>query len=469
MLNSLRARLIMSHTLVLLIVGPLVGLALIYLVETQVVIQRLSEDLGEQAQVLALVASADLNAFQNEQEAQAFVTRFAQPLSAHVSLFDSQGHEIASTGQLDQPPDLTPLLTGKLGIMFHNGSLPTAEVADVLVPVTVNGQVVGVVRLTHPMENVVVNFNRLRTVIVSVLLGGLVLGAVVGWVLALNLERPITSLTVAVQDMAADRVPEAIPEKGPRELRLLARSFNSLNEQLRSLESARRKLLANLVHELGRPLGALLAATQAMQSGAAEDIDLRGELLRGMQDEIGRLRRLLEDLAQLYDRLLGSLELERRALRLDTWLPEMLAPWRVAAQEKGLKWEAHIMPMLPIIQADADRLAQVIGNLLSNAIKYTPSGGTVSVTARVEDSTLRLTVDDTGVGIAPEEQQRVFEPFHRAQAGKRFPQGMGLGLSIAHEIATAHGGQLALERSAPGGSRFALSLPLSAAGGERRV
>ena len=112
-------------------------------------------------------------------------------------------------------------------------------------------------------------------------------------------------------------------------------------------------------------------------------------------------------------------------------------------------------------KADPDRLAQVLGNLLSNAIKFTPTG-TVSLEAGVQEGGIAFVVGDTGPGIAADEQHEIFEPFYRSQRERRFPQGMGLGLSIARDLVLAHGGRLAVD-SAPGqGSRFTVWLPLRA-------
>ncbi len=110
-------------------------------------------------------------------------------------------------------------------------------------------------------------------------------------------------------------------------------------------------------------------------------------------------------------------------------------------------------------EIDPDRLAQALGNLLSNAIKYTPEG-TVSVEASVQDSRVAIVVSDTGIGIAPAEQERIFEPFYRSRRDKRFPQGMGLGLSIARDLVHAHGGRLEVESTPEQGSRFTIFLPL---------
>jgi len=297
-------------------------------------------------------------------------------------------------------------------------------------------------------------------VVGGVLGAALVIGGLVGSALAVNLQRPIAELTQAIHAIAAENHPSPLPERGPVELQTLARAFNRLLGRLSLLEVSRRRLLANLVHELGRPLGALLAATEALAGGAADSPHLRDELLLGMQDEIGRLRRLLDDLAGMHDRTLGALELNQRPVDLKSWLPAVLAPWRETARANGIAWRADIPPDLPRIVVDPDRLAQVFGNLLSNAIKYTPLGGAVLVEVSIEPNTVEFRVYDTGPGIPEEELEHIFEPFQRAQSGRRFPQGMGLGLSIAREIVTAHGGSLTVASNGNKGSVFTVSLPL---------
>jgi signal transduction histidine kinase len=136
-----------------------------------------------------------------------------------------------------------------------------------------------------------------------------------------------------------------------------------------------------------------------------------------------------------------------------------VGPWREAAHAKGLFWEIAIPDSLPVLEIDADRLDQVLGNLLSNAIKYTPVG-TVSVGASLENDGVSIVVGDTGLGITPVEQAHIFEPFYRSHPDNRFPQGMGLGLSIAHDLVVAHGGRLEVESQPEQGSRFIIWLPL---------
>jgi len=276
----------------------------------------------------------------------------------------------------------------------------------------------------------------------------------------LNMERPLRQVTQGIWQLTSGQQMTSLTEQGPEEMRQLLRAVNNLVERLRSLEQARRQLLANLVHELGRPLGALRAAVQAMLDGAVEDKTLATEFLTSMVGEIGRLRGLLDTLAQLYEQVLGTLELNCQPLDLNAWFPPILAPWREAAHQRDLTWNVTISPDLPILKADADRLAQALGNLLSNAIKYTPPGGVVSISAGVKDSGVWIQVSDTGPGISPAEQAKIFTSFYRGQTSGRFPQGMGLGLTIAHDLIVAHQGRLEVESEPDQGSHFTIWLPL---------
>jgi signal transduction histidine kinase len=469
-MRSLRSRLILSHTLPLLIIVPLLGIALIYILETQVLLANLSTELAGQAVLVAELATDHPLIWIDPIQAQVFVERMDPLSTARVMLLDPSGRLLASSnpadvahlGQLLAVPGLTTALAGKISERVIYSQNLEAEVVDILVPVLgPDQQAIGIVRLTHQLISVYGRFLRLRYVVGGVLLATSLLGVAVGSVLALNLERSLRQVTEAIHGIASGRRLTPLPERGPDEIRLLLHAFNSLVERLHHLETARRQLLANLVHELGRPLGALQSAAQALLKGADQDTTFRRELLEGMVTTIQRLQPLLDDLAQLHGQVLGTLELERQPTRLTDWLLHVLAPWREAAQEKGLSWQVNLPPDLPTLALDADQLARAVGNLLSNAVKYTPAGGQVAVAAGVEASNVWIRVSDTGLGITPEEQEQIFDPFYRSQTNRRFPQGMGLGLSIARDLVTAHGGYIAVESQPGQGSQFTIWLPLA--------
>jgi signal transduction histidine kinase len=237
---------------------------------------------------------------------------------------------------------------------------------------------------------------------------------------------------------------------------------NALVDRLGSLERARRQLLANLVHELGRPLGAMRSAILALLQGADKDPQLKSDLLQGLDGETVRLKRLLDDLARLHDEVLGGLEINKVRTAPDSWIAGQLPAWEAAAREKGLTWDVDVQSGIPAVEMDVDRIGQALGNLLSNAIKFTPAGGRVSTRAWVGGGRFYVRVTDTGPGIPSEERGRIFQPFYRGARGHRVVEGMGLGLNIARDIALAHGGDITFESQPGQGSAFTLWVPVQA-------
>ena len=472
MLSTLRQRLILSHALPMLVVIPVVGIALIYILETRVLIPDLARELVGNAALITKMAKDQSDVWDNPAQARIFVETVGEQLAARVMLVDASGRLLASSdpadaGRLGQPLDRTlppSALAGEVSVSTAYSPSLHAEITDVWAPVLgTDRQVVGIIRLSHRLASVREQFLQLRYLTLGVLSAALLVGTAIGLLLAWNIERPLRQATEAIFRLATGQHLTPLTEQGPEEMRVLLRAFNALVQRLHELEQARRQLLANLVHELGRPLGALRAAIHALRKGAFDDIAIREDLLAGMDEEAERLQHLLDDLAQLHGQILGTLELDRQPIDLSTWLSHVVAPWREAARKKGLRWESKVPTDLPTLRADADRLARALGNLVSNAIKYTPSGDIVSVEAGADHGAIWIRVSDTGPGITPEEQSHIFTPFYRGRQTGRFPRGMGLGLTIARDILVAHGGRLEVE-SAPGqGSRFTMWVPLTPA------
>lgn len=469
-MRTLRSRLILSHILPIVIIVPLVGVALIYILETQVLLTNLSNELTRQAALTAKMAAQQPGIWHDDAAARIFVTNISTHQQSQVMLLDPYGKLITSSraddaGQVGQRvslPNLSNILAGDHQVQINYNRNLQIQVAEILVPIVdANQQVIGIVRLTRQLSDASEQFHRLRYIIAGVLVGELLLGIMLGLVLALDLERSLRRVTEAIYGVASGRRWATLPERGPQEIRLLLRAFNTLIERLRMMEEARRRLLANLVHEVSRPIGALQAAIEALLNGADQDEVFRRQLLQGMEAETDRLQPLLTNLTELHDQVLGTLELNCRPTNLTEWLPRTIITWREAAQAKGLRWQAVIPDMLPTLEIDPDRLAQVLGNLLSNAIKYTQPEGTISLEAGVEGESVWIRVSDTGLGISSEERERIFEPFYRTHPGRRFPQGLGLGLTIVRDLIVAHGGRLAVESEPGRGSQFTIWLPRS--------
>ncbi len=220
---------------------------------------------------------------------------------------------------------------------------------------------------------------------------------------------------------------------------------------------------AGEIHEISAaPLGLNIASVLAEGDTELRDIKPQASLpLPAIWPwVVGGLLVVLDNLTQLHGQIPGSLEILRHPTDLQQWLPEVIAPWKAAAQSKGLSWQAEIVPELPIVDIDADRMAQAVGNLLSNAVKYTPTGGQVKISVSEESGKLKISVQDTGPGIDPAEMDQIFEPFYRSNRETRFPQGMGLGLAIAREIVSAHEGEIKVQSERGRGSIFEIMLEI---------
>ncbi|MFQ5398357.1 MAG: sensor histidine kinase [Anaerolineae bacterium] len=465
-MRKLRTRLILSHIIPLVIIAPLLGLTVYYLLLTQQQLTALSAELTQHAQLVAQLAQNRPDIWSDESQAKLFVEVFTteEDPDPHVSItLLRPGGQTLATSQAAGLGETPMLALPELGAILaeERGYLRVqADLANVLVPVVDAGhEVLGLVSLTAELDTVTARVPLVRNLLIVALVAELLLGTLVGLRLSLKFERDLQAMTTAVAGISSGHPLQRLPERGPAEFRALFQAYNRMVDRLKSLEDARHQLLANMVHELGRPLGALHAAVQALRQGGEEDPAFRQELLEGMEGQINRLRPLLDNLAELHGQLLGTLELNRQITPMADWLRRVAAPWQAAAREKGVQWRADIPDTLPMLSIDGDRLAQAVGNLLSNGIKYTPPGGTVRLFASATDAAVLISVSDTGPGITPEEQGQVFAPFYRSRSDTRFPQGIGLGLTIAHDIVAAHGGRLELTSERGAGSRFTITLP----------
>ena len=463
-MHSLRSRLILSHILPVLIVLPLVAIVLVYLLESQVMLTEMSEGLSEKALLIAEVVNGQPEIWTDEEMADSFTRRLGVQVDEQLWLIKPSGELLAAEGDASIFDPLTAENLLALGMGERQVSVSYGlmrQSGEVYVPVRdVNQELLGIVGVSEELGGLTDTFYRLRWWILGITFIDLLLGVILGALLATRLDGPIGRASRAVVDIAEGRDVEPISSQGPDEIRQLSEAVNVLDERLHTLESIRKRSLANIVHELGRPLGAMRAAVHVLRQGAGDDPEIREELLGGIEGEIERMEPLLDDLAQLHGQVEGIIVLHRQAIQLSEWLPPLLLAWRAAAVDKGLDWQTEIPANLPTIQVDPDRIAQAIGNILSNAIKYTPEPGQVQVAAGSSALDVWIQVSDTGPGIQPEEQERIFEPFYRSQQQQRFPQGLGVGLTLARDLVRAHGGDIELASTPGAGSQFTIRLPL---------
>lgn len=287
-------------------------------------------------------------------------------------------------------------------------------------------------------------------------LAGLAVAAVVGTLTARQITAPLRQLSTAAARIGRGDLGSTVPVERDDELGDLARTFNAMALNLRHAEEGRRRLLADIAHELGTPLAVLQANVEGMLDGVIEQ---SSERLASLHAQIQLLTRLVRDLRDLSLAQEGRLPLDRRPFDLAGLIEESVALARPMAEEKrvalavGAPGPRHVV-------ADRDRIAQVLQNLLANALRYTEAGGRVAVALRAEGAETVVEITDSGPGIAEEELARIFERFHRVDRSRtRATGGAGLGLAIVKHLVEAHGGRVWV-RSRPGeGSTFGFALP----------
>jgi signal transduction histidine kinase len=242
------------------------------------------------------------------------------------------------------------------------------------------------------------------------------------------------------------------------------RLFNEIQEQSAQLEVANRhksEFLANMSHELRTPLNAIIGFSEVLlQRMFGELNDRQAEYLQDIVSSGRLLLSLINDILDLSKVEAGRMELELTPFSLVAALNNAVTLVRERAQSHGIKLELEVAPELDTVVADERKLKQVIVNLLSNAVKFTPDGGTVRLRAERENGEIRLAVEDTGIGIAPADQARVFEEFQQAShRTERSREGTGLGLTLSKRMVELHGGTIRLESEVGKGSTFTVALP----------
>ena len=246
-------------------------------------------------------------------------------------------------------------------------------------------------------------------------------------------------------------------EIGPTELRDIARRFNDMADTLDRHHRDRLALVGGIAHDFATPLTALGLSLDAVPMGSSTSAPAAQRALARAHNQVTRLERMVRDLLDLSASDAGELSIE--PVRTD--LAEIVDT--VVEQFEGRSLRHRLVvtrpdPPLPVA-CDRGRIEQVLGNLVSNAIKYSPHGGPVEITVEPGPASFEISVRDHGIGIAPADQERIFEPFGRGAAAARTATGVGLGLSVAHRIVEAHGGSMRVEPAESEGTIVHVVLP----------
>ena len=464
-LQSLRTKFAIANILPILLLMPVLSLYLLNTLETFYT-EKVLQQLAQQGLLIFDQVRADPALVEEPAAAQAFLEQVGHNTAARVLLLSQDGVILGSTRTADAArigtqytaPAVEAARRGEAARGMGQGL--TEEVAYVIMPVQHNGVVQGVLRLSYEVDDVRMQFEQLRWLVV----GGTGVTALLGLALGLGLAKTVTSplsrLTKRTQEIAAGNYRARVDTAHQDEIGILSQSFNEMATKLADAEVARQQQLAAIVHELARPLTGMSAAVEALLDGGNATAEVRHDLLTGVGEEIARLERLVITLQQVQKQILQPLHLRCAPASLAHLIHTIVANFEPVAAQRGVTLVTKLPADLPIVTCDEDRLIQVLTNLLDNALKFTSSGGAIHVEAQMVAETIQVCVTDTGVGIDPEELPHIFQQFYRG-AESRPPEtrGMGVGLTICQQIITAHGGDIWAESTLGQGARLTFTLP----------
>jgi signal transduction histidine kinase len=283
--------------------------------------------------------------------------------------------------------------------------------------------------------------NRTAQLLIYSALATMAIALILGILLSRNLTSPIRELTLATHAVSEGDLSQQVRVRSQDELGELASAFNKMSSELARSINARRQMTADIAHELRTPLSLILGHAEAVHDGVLPPSLDNFEIIR---EEAGRLENLVDDLRTLSLADAGELSIEKQSVDLKKLLQDIASVYQHRVQQKNVVLELDMPSDLPFIQADANRLTQVVTNILDNALRYTPENGKVILAAKQAENGVRISVQDSGPGIKNgEDVNRIFDRFYRLSASRdREEGGSGLGLAIAKSIVQAHGGQI---------------------------
>ena len=461
MLSSLNSRLLLSYVALILVCLTLVGMGLLLFVWASPV--------GTTASLLRLEAVARTTLTRTvppegvpPQRLEELLTRTAEDHGVRTLLVDEGGiirfdSEGEWEGERLEEPVRALTARGRIRGTFRAPSGERWTFVGQVVPAPDGHRQIAVLASQQNRLAAVAWFaENLLPPLLEAGVVALVLSVLLAWLMARSVARPLRRVAAATGAIAQGDLSQRAPVSGPREVQDLARAFNFMADRVAAAQQAQRDFIANVSHELKTPLTSIQGFSQAIIDGTASEPEAVQRAARIIHEEAERMRRMVEGLLHLARFDADQVEMARAPVDVGELLARCVERLTPQAEAAGDQLVLSVAEGLTVT-GDADWLTQVFINLLDNAIRHTRDGR-VEVSGRQVDGWVEVSVTDTGEGIPPEDLERIFERFYRADKSRR-KGGVGLGLSIAREVVRRHGGEITVESVVGLGSRFTVRLP----------
>lgn len=460
MFNSVRTRLTLWYAGVLGV--SLIAFAfLIYYAAASIFYQRQDEVLRSTAETVASAYMQELEEEQSIPKANEVVLAEMVFPNRYVEVTDANGSVVAWSANLDRGvlslPAATLAEARKQSISF--AAINNLRVA--VVPLSQTRDY-GYAAVAEPLSVVDAGLSRLRRDFIAGVPLVLLLASIGGYFLARKTLSPIALMNQQTQRVTAENLSDRLDVMNEHdELGGLATTINHLLARLEHSFKEQQRFVADASHELRTPLAVLRGETEVALS-QTRTVDEYKASLSLIKDEAERLSHIVEDLFILARQPIDRPRMVKEPVSLNELVGECARAAQVLAAPKGLKVTVRAATDVTV-DGDEELLQRMVLNLLDNAVKYTAVRGEIGIELASSNSDARIVVRDSGIGIPKEAQPHVFDRFYRVdKARSRAMGGAGLGLSIAHWIATAHGGRIMVESQAGRGSTFTVELPTSA-------
>jgi two-component system, OmpR family, sensor kinase len=414
---------------------------------------------ADQARVVATSAAGRLD---DAGALAPLVRTSANAAGGRVIVVDAAGRLLAdSSGSAPgasyaNRPEISSALAGTVDQGKRHSDSLGEDILFTAVPIVQRGQREGAVRVTQSLNAVQAEVRKDVLALVGLGLAALALGLLVAWVLAGFLSRPLRGLTAAARRVEAGDLDARAEESGAREHREVAHAFNDMTERLGQSMAAQRDFVANAAHQLRTPLTGLRLRLEAAGL-KTEDEALRRDLEAG-EREAERLARTVTDLLTLARE--GQRPAAVAPLALAAAGEAALERWISVADEHGVELALRDRSAGARVEASGEDVAVILDNLIENAIEHTAPRTTVVVELGADGA---IAVSDAGPGLAPGEEERVFERFFRGRSRGERPRGSGLGLTIVRVLARRWGGDATIANRPEGGARAVVRVPLAPA------